>query len=153
MKPIDWYLLTRTGVGHNYALLLYLWFPLINPFQFSAAFHIETNHSGQSIQEWTKYNFLKTVFYKFDLVHSWILCLTRFALRLQWLVSKFSETLGWYGLSSSILADYSSTTVLIRGTLLKCLVVHLPMLMISNSLIYCSSFTFDILLLHFFKLM
>ena len=29
---------------------------------------------GQSIQEWTKRNFLKAVFHKFYLVYSWILC-------------------------------------------------------------------------------
>ena len=29
---------------------------------------------GQSIQEWAKYIFLKTVFHKFYLVYSWILC-------------------------------------------------------------------------------
>ena len=29
---------------------------------------------GQSIQEWTKWNLLKTAFKKFHLVHSWILC-------------------------------------------------------------------------------
>ena len=29
---------------------------------------------GQSIQEWTKWNFLQAAFHKFHLVHSWILC-------------------------------------------------------------------------------
>ena len=32
-------------------------------------------HLGQSIQEWTKWNFLNTVFHKFHLVHSWTLYL------------------------------------------------------------------------------
>ena len=31
-------------------------------------------HIRQSIQEWTKQNFLKAAFHKFYLVHSWILC-------------------------------------------------------------------------------
>ena len=32
-------------------------------------------HMGQNIQEWTKETFLKAVFHKFYLVHSWIICL------------------------------------------------------------------------------
>ena len=66
-------------------------------------FYICFLQMGQSIQEWTKWNFLKSVFHKFYLVHSWILsyrsskCLEgkaglpqKFKNKIPWLFSDFS---------------------------------------------------------------
>ena len=40
----------------------------------SKKFYFLAPHLGQTIEEWTKWIFLKDVFHKFYLVHSWILC-------------------------------------------------------------------------------